>query len=83
MWKLEVPIKGTHPFTMEALGTEETRTSALPTSALAGGESVSFGRRNLITPKNDHAPRTTGQWELGAFAGAVLPTYTLAGMNEQ
>ena len=53
------------------------------TSALACGEAVSFERRNLITPKNDHAPRTTGRWELAASAGAVLPTCTLAGMNEQ
>lgn len=83
MWKLEVPIKGKHPVTMGALGTEETRPSALSTSALACGEAVSFERRNLITPKNDHAPRTTGRWELAASAGAVLPTCTLAGMNER
>ena len=32
MWKLEFPIKGKHPVTMGALGTEETRPSALSTS---------------------------------------------------
>ena len=73
MWRLEAPIKGQHPFTMEALGSKETRTSALFTSALACGEAVSFERRNLITPKNDHAPRTTARWKLCASTGQSRP----------
>lgn len=66
MWKLEFPIKGKHPVTMGALGTEETRPSALSTSALACGEAGSFERRNLITTKNDHAhgPQDDGNWLL-------------------